>query len=216
MIKVRVIAGSLRGRAIPFSTKKHDDADITPQKVKEALFSILGEDLTGKSFLDLYAGSGQIGIEAMSRGAGPVILNEYDGKRFHFIKSFLEGVPHSTEILLYNMHAFRVLRLLGKRKAAVDYIFVDLPYIKLKEKVNKYDEVIGHIGKSGTLKEGGLIVIQHYSKNLMSGKSGNFILTDTKTYGTTCLSFYREGEESTGNYLTSSPRPPSPSGEGGV
>ncbi len=192
MIRVRVIAGSLKGRTIPFSISKYDDADITPQKVKEALFSIIGEDLTGKSFLDLYAGSGQVGIEALSRGAGPVILNEYDGKRFHFIKSFLEGLTVSAEILLYNMHAFRLLKLLGKRKTGLDYIFVDLPYIKVKEKVNKYDEVVGRINRSGILKRGGQIVIQHYSKNRMSEKTGSFILTGTKTYGTSCLSFYRE------------------------
>jgi 16S rRNA (guanine966-N2)-methyltransferase len=192
MIKVRVIAGSLRGRTIPFSISKYDDADITPQKVKEALFSIIGEDLYGKSFLDLYAGSGQVGIEAISRGADPVILNEYDGKRFRFIKSFLEGINISAEILLYNMHSFRLLKLLGKRERRVDFIFVDIPYIKVKEKVNKYDEVISRIQRNGILKKGGLIVIQHYAKNRMSEKSGNFLLTHTKTYGTSCLSFYRE------------------------
>jgi 16S rRNA (guanine966-N2)-methyltransferase len=192
MIKVRVIAGSLRGRTIPFSISKYDDADITPQKVKEALFSIIGEDLYGKSFLDLYAGSGQVGIEAISRGADPVILNEYDGKRFHFIKSFLEGINISAEILLYNMHSFRLLKLLGKRERRADFIFIDIPYIKVKEKVNKYDEVISRIQRNGILKKGGLIVIQHYAKNRMSEKSGNFLLTHTKTYGTSCLSFYRE------------------------
>ncbi len=196
MFKVRVIAGSLRGRTIPFSISKYDDADITPQKVKEALFSIIGEDLTGKGFLDLYAGSGQVGIEALSRGADPVILNEYDRKRFGFIRSFLEGISISAKILLYNMHSFRVLKLLGKRKRAVDYIFVDIPYVKVREKVNKYDEVISHIQRSGILKIGGLIIIQHYGKNRMSEKSGNFLLTGTKTYGTSCLSFYRETTKS--------------------
>jgi len=61
---VRVIAGSHRGRIIPFSNRDFGNADITPQKVKSAVFSIIGEWLSDETFLDLFAGSGQIGIEA--------------------------------------------------------------------------------------------------------------------------------------------------------
>src|SRR3990172_4106761 len=92
MSRIRIIAGGLKGRVIPFSNKKFDDADITPQKVKGAVFSMIGEWLEGKGFLDLYAGSGQIGLEALSRGADPVVLNEPDARRFHFITSYLDGL----------------------------------------------------------------------------------------------------------------------------
>jgi len=59
---MNIIAGSLRGRVIPFVNRKFDAAEATPQKIKGALFSILGEDLRGRSFLDLYSCSGQIGL----------------------------------------------------------------------------------------------------------------------------------------------------------
>ena len=63
--KIRVIAGKFRGKIIPFDNSKFDEADITPQRVKGAVFSILGEDLHGLIFLDMFAGSGQMGFEAI-------------------------------------------------------------------------------------------------------------------------------------------------------
>lgn len=85
---MNVIAGTYKGRTIPFSNRKFNNADITPQKLKGALFSILGEDLTGKSFLDLYACSGQVGIEAVSRGASFVLFNELNKKKIFFYQKF--------------------------------------------------------------------------------------------------------------------------------
>ena len=109
---MRVISGTLKGITIPFDNDKYDNANATPQKVKEALFSILGDDLIGKSFLDLYACSGQIGIEALSRGAELVVFNEIDIRRYHFIKSQIEKRNLTENTLFFRYHAFRCLRYL--------------------------------------------------------------------------------------------------------
>ena len=110
MSTIRVIGGSLKGRKIPFDNKKFKNADITTQKVKGAVFSMLGEDLYGTAFLDLYGGSGQIGLEALSRGSRIVIINEKDKERYEFLKSFIYGVDKMIPVMLLNLSAYKCIR----------------------------------------------------------------------------------------------------------
>ena len=102
MKTIRVIGGSLKGKNIPFDNNKYDQADISPQKIKGAVFSILGEELSGQIFLDLFAASGQIGIEACSRGAEKVVFNELEKKRYFFIKNIISnfGLEPISKIFL--------------------------------------------------------------------------------------------------------------------
>ena len=127
---MKVIAGIFRGRVIPFSNKKFNNADITPQKIKGALFSILGEDLAGKWFMDLYACSGQVGMEAVSRGAAVVLFNEIDKKRYTFIKTLVEDWDCKENTIVLSMPANRCIRYAGSREYLFDIIFCDPPYDK--------------------------------------------------------------------------------------
>jgi len=190
MSSIKITAGTLKGRPIPFSNKMFDNADITPQKVKGAIFSIIGEWLEGKGFLDLFAGSGQIGIEALSRGANPVVFNEKDRKRFNFIKSFLDKLHLSQPPLLLNLNHLEALDLLGSRAIAINYIFLDPPYHKTGHGVPHFKEIIEKIGDCGILVKGGDIIIQHYSGNILDDEVGPFHLRTTKRYGNTSLSVF--------------------------
>jgi 16S rRNA (guanine(966)-N(2))-methyltransferase RsmD len=187
---MRVIAGTLKGINLPFVNEKYDDANITSQKVKEALFSILGENIAGKSFLDLYACSGQIGIEALSRGAGFVVFNEIDAKRYNFIKSQIERWNLQEHTKLFRYHAFRCLRYLFSKNILFDFIFIDLPYSKRKGEDNIYHEILNELGKYPALEYGGKIIIQHYADNNLKEEYGNFCLLDTRVYAKNSLSFY--------------------------
>ena len=187
---IRVIAGGMKGRLIPFDNRKFDDADITPQRVKGALFSMIGEWLYGKGFLDLFAGSGQIGIEALSRGADPVVFNETDSKRFHFIKSYLEGLNLEKIPLVLNLSAERALAYLASKKHAFDFIYLDPPYVMAKDGVAYHHELVSAIADSGILSENGEIIIQHFSGNTMGEEIGPYHLKGTKIYGKTALSVY--------------------------
>ncbi len=190
MSGIRVIAGELKGRVIPFDNRKFDDADITPQKVKGAVFSMIGEWLNGRGFLDLFAGSGQIGIEALSRAADPVVFNETDSKRQRFIKSYLDGIGLKPAPLVLNLSAERALAFCKSKGYAFDYIFLDPPYVKSKTGVSLHHEIMTAIAGTGTLSEHGEIIIQHFSGNAMDEEVGPYRLKATKIYGKTALSVY--------------------------
>lgn len=189
---MNIIAGSLRGRVIPFVNRKFDAAEATPQKIKGALFSILGEDLRGRSFLDLYSCSGQIGLEAWSRGADLVVFNEIDPRRFRFIKSLLKEWGVSGNVLLFNMHAFRCLKYLHSKNFRFDCLFLDPPYEKRMEGT-AYADLLEEIGRREVLQEEGLIAVQHFGKNVLPERTGPFALAETRRYGSSSLSLYRKG-----------------------
>lgn len=197
MSSIRVIAGSLKGKGIPFLNRKFNDAEVTPQKVKKAIFSMLGEDLTGRSFLDLYSGSGQIGVEAYSRGARPVFFNEENGKRYHFIRTFLVDNEIREGTTLIHGDALRTLVTLQKQGLAFDIIFLDPPYEKRTGQAANYGDILARIEGAGTLDREGVIVIQHYQKNVLPERAGGFECVSRKIYGSTGLTFYRYVEENT-------------------
>lgn len=190
---IRVIAGDLKGRGIPFLSK-FPDADITPQKVKGALFSILGENLNGKVFLDLFSGSGQIGIEALSRGAEKVIFNEKDRARFSFIKEYLSFLSLMDRSLLLSLSWDRAIDFVSKNAITVDVVFADPPYIKQKAKEDLYTSLLTAISEKNILAAGGVVIVQHFSMNELSEDVGSLYLFDSKRYGTTTLSIYRVRE----------------------
>ncbi len=189
---MRVISGSLKGRIIPFDNRKFGNADATPQKVKEALFSILGENLEGCSFLDLFGCSGQIGLEAVSRGCAPVVFNERDHRRYGFIKRIVHewGLDGSSMVL--NMQAYVCLKYLSSRNSVFDFIFLDPPYIKERGDAYIYREILDEIGRFSLLKEGAAIIVQHFARNTPAEEIGAFYMSDHRIYGTSALSFYRE------------------------
>ena len=187
---IRIISGSMKGRAIPFNMSKFKDAEITSQKVKGALFSIIGENLQDKTFVDLYSGSGQIGFEALSRKCAMAVFNERDRSRFEFIKNFITQSGIIDKTLVLNLSAKAALKLISDRGIKADFIFLDPPYNKETGGAALYDPILTDVVKSGVLKENSEIVIQHFSGNELSEYCGELMKTDTKKYGTTSLSIY--------------------------
>lgn len=193
---MRIIAGSLKGRIIPFQNSSFGDAAATPQRVKEALFSILGEDLSGLSFLDLYACSGQMGLEAASRGCAQVVFNETDRRRGDFIRRLLAQWDLGDTARLYALPAHACIRLLGTQGLRFDYIYVDPPYRKIRGEAAAYGEVLLELSNHRLLNAGGRVIAQHYIHNVLSERYGLFIKVDARRYGTNGLSFYQETSES--------------------
>lgn len=188
---MRVISGKFKGMEIPFINDKFDNANASPQKVKKALFSMLGEDLSGRSFLDLYACSGQIGIEALSRGAYPVVFSEIDKKRYRFIKSLIERWGLEESALIFNYHAFRCLRLMHSRNYEFDFIYIDAPYFKAGRN-DHYGLVMNELNKYDVLKSKGSIIIQHLSKQKLAFDPGKFSNIAVKSYAKNSLSVFRK------------------------
>lgn len=181
----------MRGRIIPFDNKKFSDADITPQKVKGALFSMLGEGLYGKVFVDLFSGSGQIGLEALSRNCSTVVFCEKDRDRFSFIKKTVHAAGFAEKSLLLNMDYEAALKSIAQSGIKADIVFIDPPYVKSGDEVHLYSRILETISNSGILEDDAVAAVQHFSGNILPEKIGLFTRTSIKKYGTTSLSSYR-------------------------
>ncbi|MBN1532579.1 MAG: RsmD family RNA methyltransferase [Spirochaetes bacterium] len=192
MSTIRVIAGSLKGRVIPFSLKRFGNADITPQKIKEAFFSIVG-DIGGAVFLDLCACSGQMGIEALSRGAGLAVMNDRDPRRSRFLREALRELDVGDRALVLQERYSRALSLLREREIAADIIYADPPYPEGRD-TSIYDTLLSAVAESGVLKTLGVLAVQHRSGLAMRERVSDLVLVETREYGSNAVSFYRRAE----------------------
>jgi 16S rRNA (guanine(966)-N(2))-methyltransferase RsmD len=191
---MKVSGGRFKGRPIPFSSKKYGNAESTPQKVKEALFSMLGEDLTGASFLDLFACSGQVGIEALSRGADMVVFNEIERARYLFIRDLVGEWDREQRAVVLHMPSSRCLKYLEKRGFSFDYIFLDPPYAKTAGVAPLYAALIDEIDRYAVTKPGTRIIIQHFASNDLPGRVGGFEQVTSRRYGSSALSIYARAD----------------------
>lgn len=148
-------------------------------RMRESMFSILG-DLTGCSFLDLFAGSGVVGIEAASRGASPVTLVERDGRKRRVILNNISMVE--SEISLRTMPAERFMG----SASPYTVVYLDPPF-KYKDKT----ELVTLVEKQGLLEEGGVCLIHHPSKEEWPERIGALSCSDIRTYGGSTLRFFR-------------------------
>jgi 16S rRNA (guanine(966)-N(2))-methyltransferase RsmD len=120
--RVRIIGGAWRSRVIRFATC--DDLRPTPDRVRETLFNWLGQDLTGKRCLDLFAGSGALGFEAASRGAQNVVMVERGRKVFHGLQENARLLAATT----VSLHCADGLEFLRLDNACYDVVFLDPPF----------------------------------------------------------------------------------------
>jgi 16S rRNA (guanine966-N2)-methyltransferase len=150
-------------------------------RMRTSLFAILG-DLSGCSFLDLFSGSGVIGIEAASRGAEPVILVEKDFKKKAVLVKNTSFVKEHVEIRI-----FPVMQFLKKFKERVDYIFLDPPF-DMEGKAG-YIEAIHNLS---LLKEDGTVMIHAPKEDKLPETIAGFRRTDLREYGRSLVHFYQE------------------------
>ena len=149
---MRVIAG--KARRVPLKTLEGMDTRPTQDRIKETLFNMLQYDLADCCFLDLFAGSGGIGIEALSRGAGFAVFVEQNPKAAEIIRENLKATKLEEQALVMNCDALSALkRLEGKYR--FDYIFMDPPYNHELEK-----SVLTYLAESSLLAEEGIIIVE--------------------------------------------------------
>lgn len=177
---MRITGGKLKGRII-----KCPEGIIRPamDRMRESVFSILG-DLSGKSWLDLFSGSGTIAIEAVSRGANHVELCEKDKIK---INTVLENVKITekecgTKI---QCHFMPVEYFIKRCKTSFDYIFFDPPFpYKFHEQLIKQADENQILNKTGT------ILVHRPEEHFMPEKIGNLVRTDQRIYGRSIVDFY--------------------------
>ncbi|MGC2061640.1 MAG: 16S rRNA (guanine(966)-N(2))-methyltransferase RsmD [Thermodesulfovibrionales bacterium] len=190
---MRIAAGALKGKKIgtrKIFSARSGAAELRPtsSKVREALFDILRNDISDASFLDLYAGSGAVGFEALSRGAKKACFVENDQQRFRAIQEVVGRIGFGDKICVYQEQAILFLSRADRSGMLFGIIFADPPYAS-----EDIREVLSSIDKGRLLQDGGHVIIEHASKKPLDD-SGLITLHLIKTYryGDTMLTRYRK------------------------
>jgi 16S rRNA (guanine(966)-N(2))-methyltransferase RsmD len=181
----RVIAGKCGG--IPLSAPKGEKTRPTTDKVKESLFSILQMRLVDAAFLDLFAGSGQMGIEAVSRGARRAVLVDENSACALAVSANTAKTKLQQQICFVKKDVFRALRDMGTENEKYDIIFMDPPYASALDYMKR---AAAEICSYRLLISGGLFIVEHSSLDLMPENVINMTLYRRCKYGSTMLTFY--------------------------
>ncbi len=175
---MRVIGGKFRGKKL----KSFEGQDIRPtsDRAKESIFNIINLKINGSSFLDLFCGTGSMGIEALSRGAERVVFTDVSANSVKLTNENLKSVKQEINALKIDAKDF-----LASCKESFDIIFLDPPY--------DYDQVvvlIGLIVKNNLLNKDGLIIYEHKSDRQSQNFDG-LKLYDVRKYGIAVFDFYK-------------------------
>lgn len=190
---MRIISGTARGRKLAAIPTKDSSIRPTADRAREALFSILGNRVVGCSFLDLFAGTGSIGLEAYSRGAERVVFVDNGHNSLRLLQKNISIFPseaHKMKKLIVVKDDLKRMSFAKKLPQDIttkqfDIIFADPPYGK-----DLALPVLQYIKKKNLLAADGLIIIEERQNISLPDHPLDFELTDTRNYGEACFSFY--------------------------
>lgn len=186
---MRVIAGQYRSRML--ITPKGRDTRPTSDRLRETLFNVLAPRLEGAIFLDLYAGSGAVGIEALSRGAREAIFVEQAEPALRAIRANLSALGIRGGYALEARNVGSALKRLDLTGRMVNVVFLDPPY----EHADEYEQTLGLLGGecSGLLATGAVVVAEHAKKSDLAEDYGRLKRYRVLKQGDAALSFYQVG-----------------------
>jgi len=184
---MRVIAGEYRSRRL--ETPRGMATRPTSDKLRETLFNVLGARVAGAKFVDLYAGSGAVGIEAISRGAEFVWFAEKAAPAVAVIRANLRALKIAGGYALEDRGVARLLGSLVKNARVVDVVFVDPPY----EAAEEYKRTLEFLGQHAAemLSEGAVVVAEHARKQVLAERFGELERFRVLEQGDAALSFYQ-------------------------
>lgn len=186
---MRVIAGKFRSRQL--KSLKGMALRPTSDRLRETLFNVLGDRVTGTWFVDVFAGTGAVGIEALSRGAQEVVFIEKHAPAATLIQKNLEAleVRAGTRVLAVDaVHGLEILeREKPAGKAGPGVVFLDPPYGSIED----YDHVLSVLGFESLLDEGSLVIAEHRRNFALPAAIGNLQCVRVLRQGDATLSFYR-------------------------
>ena len=179
---MRIISGSSKGRRL--TTRKSDAIRPTSDRVKESMFGILGDRVKGRTALDLFAGTGNLGIEALSRGARRAVFVEMGRQAVPVIRRNLAqcGMWDRSEIVPKDV--IRAIGILKERGECFDLILVDPPYGK-----GMVQRTLLKLSLNPIYHRDSILVIQHDRREPLSSSAGGWNLMRQKRIGDTLLSF---------------------------
>jgi 16S rRNA (guanine966-N2)-methyltransferase len=181
---MRVIAGRYRGRRL--RGPRGLELRPTSDRLKETLFNILNPVIGGAAFLDAFAGTGAIGIEAISRGAREVVFVEANEESCRLIRQNLDHCDITTGFSLLHQEVFRSLRRFGQSETRFDIVFMDPPY-----HWHSYADLLDTLYRCDVLHGDHRVVIEHHRKADLPDQCRGSRRTRTVVQGDKCLSFYQ-------------------------
>ncbi|SIS37991.1 16S rRNA (guanine966-N2)-methyltransferase [Salimicrobium flavidum] len=183
---MRVISGTHKGQRL-YSVPTHDTRPTT-DKVKEAIFQIIGPYFEGGMVFDGFAGSGGLGIECLSRGASEAIFVDKEQKAIKTVKDNLKSLKLEDRAEVYRTDASRAMKAASKRGLVFSYVFLDPPYKKFS-----YEELMENLLEYGLLEKNTLVVCEHDVSEALPEKVGALRLFKQEEYGSNIgVAFYQK------------------------
>ena len=186
---MRIIAGQYRGR--PLRSLPGLDLRPTSDRLRETLFDVLaaGRDLQDSVWLDLFAGTGAVGLEALSRGARQVYFVESAKKHARLLRDNLATLAIFAGYELHEREAAQALPLLDSTGMVCDYVFLDPPY-RMR---GSYERTLGYLSQSRLLQPSTIVIAEHEKKFDPGQRFGALVRYRRIDQGDASLSFYRLG-----------------------
>lgn len=185
---MRVIGGIAGGRRLVCAPGRVTRP--TPDRVRGALFNILGQAFSGERVLDLFAGTGALSIEALSRGASEAVLVEMAASPIRAIRRNLLATGFADRVTLYEMDVEKALAVIARERRGArgfDLIFAGPPYAYARE-----EYLMTEMSTRRLLAPGGTAVFQHAMRRVLPAAAGTWHRYDARRFGDTALSFYSE------------------------
>ncbi len=188
---MRVIAGQYRSRIL--QAPRGLDTRPTSDRLRETLFNVLAPRIEGAVFLDLYAGSGAVGIEALSRGAREAIFVEQADTANRAIRANLAALGIQVGYALEARSVSAAIRRLEETGKQAHLVFLDPPYAEAQE----YEASLGLLGGAcvGLLAPGALVIAEHQKRRELKERHGALVRYRVLKQGDAALSFYRVESE---------------------
>lgn len=186
---MRVIAGSAKGKELKFP-KLPEGKRLRPLtgQAKEALFNIIVGRINGSKFLDLFAGTGSVGIEALSRGAELAFFVEIERKTVQTLRENLEITGFQDKAEVFCLDVIKALEVIEREKARFDVIFIGAPYGS-----PVLESALKKLAVTDVIEDDGIVVAEHSSRDLVSDSYGRLVRFRDARYGDTVMSFYSAG-----------------------
>ncbi len=189
---MRVVAGRQKGRRL----KKPEGQDLrpTPARVREALLAILANRTEDARVLDLYAGTGALGLEALSRGAQKVVFVENHVASARILRENVTRCGHDEQcvVITQDVETFLAAPPSFGEPPAFDIVFADPPY-----HTTDLIRLLERLSLSGKIAAQGMVILEHFFKHAVPSRIGALTETRQSRYGDTMLTFYRRAAEET-------------------
>jgi 16S rRNA (guanine966-N2)-methyltransferase len=178
--EVRIISGQHKGRRLTAGRK----AKVRPtsDRVKESVFNVLREEVAGKRILDLFAGAGSFGIEALSRGAESVTFVDASFQSIKILRKNLKSLDLEEKATILRTDGLKALK---KMQQSFHLVFADPPYLK-----GFVRKIIDSIAQSDVLEKSGILVVEHHKKETFPSTEDKLPVLKQKKFGDTVISFF--------------------------